>query len=469
MAAAIGSKNNERKLPGTASFPYFTQVERALCGVKLKFMMLKSIFSFWCLLACINLSVAQVDTVATLRSATEQLPDSFLVTGKPITGKAATYSSKADGSKTTNGEVFDNAQPTGASNRFPLGTWVKVTNLKNGKWALVRINDRTSKKRTAPLIQLSRSVVAKLGFLRTGTAAIKIEKTDINNYKSINKLDYLDSSVKKEIPRDTVKADVRAYTVTGKSVTGIASFYSSNLDGTLTSTGERYRNNKLTAASNNFPLNTWVKVTSLFNGRSVIVRINDRMHPRMKKKGRVVDLSRAAAAELDFMARGITKVKVETISWQKNAAIGQEMMDSTKAAADSVVDQVDSARLVHDTTELLANPVVTKPETTNAPLLGIASFYSSNLDGTKTATGEIFRNKKLTAASNQFPLNTWVRVTNLTNGRSVIVRINDRMHARMKARGRVVDLSRTAAQKLGFLKAGLTRVKVERVKKGSLN
>lgn len=100
---------------------------------------------------------------------------------------------------------------------------------------------------------------------------------------------------------------------------------------------------------------------------------------------------------------------------------------------------------------------------------GIASFYSTNLDGTKTATGEIYRNKKMSAASNHFKLNTWVRVTNLKNNRSVVVRINDRMHPRMKEKGRVVDLSRVAAQKLGFMKSGLTRVKVEPVKKGTLN
>ena len=97
-------------------------------------------------------------------------------------------------------------------------------------------------------------------------------------------------------------------------VTGIASFYSSNLDGTITATGETYRNNKMSAASNNFDLNTWVRVTNLQNNKSVIIRINDRMHPRMKKKGRVVDLSRIAAKKLDFIKNGLTKVKVEIVS-----------------------------------------------------------------------------------------------------------------------------------------------------------
>lgn len=96
-------------------------------------------------------------------------------------------------------------------------------------------------------------------------------------------------------------------------ITGKASFYSKNLHGTKTSTGERYDNNKLTAASNHFKLNTWVRVTNISNGESVTVRINDRMHPRMAKKGRVVDLSRIAAKKLDFIEKGITKVQVVQI------------------------------------------------------------------------------------------------------------------------------------------------------------
>lgn len=98
---------------------------------------------------------------------------------------------------------------------------------------------------------------------------------------------------------------------------------------------------------------------------------------------------------------------------------------------------------------------------------GIASFYSTSLDGTRTSTGEIYRHAKFTAASNHFKLNTWVRVTNLRNGHTVVVRINDHMHKKMSKRGRVIDLSRTAAKELGFVSRGLTRVKVEEVPEGT--
>ena len=91
-------------------------------------------------------------------------------------------------------------------------------------------------------------------------------------------------------------------------------------------------------------------------------------------------------------------------------------------------------------------------------LYGTASYYSNSFNGKKTANGEIYSNKKMTAACNVLPLGTWIKVTNLRNGKSVIVKTNDRLHTRMK---RVVDLSREAAEKLGYVKSGLTRVRVE--------
>jgi rare lipoprotein A len=89
---------------------------------------------------------------------------------------------------------------------------------------------------------------------------------------------------------------------------------------------------------------------------------------------------------------------------------------------------------------------------------GLASFYSNKFNGRKTANGEIFNNQKLTAAHNTLPLGTYVRVTNLRNKRSVVVKINDRLHHKNK---RIIDLSRAAATKLSFITSGLTRVKLE--------
>ena len=95
-------------------------------------------------------------------------------------------------------------------------------------------------------------------------------------------------------------------------------------------------------------------------------------------------------------------------------------------------------------------------------LYGIASYYADKFNGRTTANGEIYDGKKLTAACNTLPLGTWITVTNLSNNRSVIVKTNDRLHPRMT---RIVDLSRAAAEKLGFIRKGLTKVKVEVLEK----
>ncbi len=99
------------------------------------------------------------------------------------------------------------------------------------------------------------------------------------------------------------------------------------------------------------------------------------------------------------------------------------------------------------------------PEKDNPKIFyGIASFYANKFQGRKTANGEIFDQKKMTAACNVLPLGTWIRVTNLRNKKSVIVKINDRLHHKMK---RIVDLSKAGAIALNFVNSGLAKVKVE--------
>jgi rare lipoprotein A len=97
---------------------------------------------------------------------------------------------------------------------------------------------------------------------------------------------------------------------------------------------------------------------------------------------------------------------------------------------------------------------------------GTASFYANKFNGRPTATGEIFTQENLTAASNFFKFQSWVRITNLLNGKSVIVRINDRMHPDMAKKGRVVDLTKAAARELGCAVTGLIKVMVQKVPYG---
>lgn len=97
---------------------------------------------------------------------------------------------------------------------------------------------------------------------------------------------------------------------------------------------------------------------------------------------------------------------------------------------------------------------------------GIASFYGKNdgFHGKKTANGEIYDRETLTAAHRTAPFGSLLKVTNLSNGKSVVVRVNNRGPF---TRGRVVDLSFRAARDLGFVSRGLTRVKVERLGAGA--
>jgi len=89
---------------------------------------------------------------------------------------------------------------------------------------------------------------------------------------------------------------------------------------------------------------------------------------------------------------------------------------------------------------------------------GISSFYGPKFHGKLTANGEIFDMYGVTAAHKEFPFNTVVRVTNVNNGKSLIIRINDRGPY---VDGRILDCSFGAAKKLGFVGDGTTPVKIE--------
>ena len=92
----------------------------------------------------------------------------------------------------------------------------------------------------------------------------------------------------------------------------------------------------------------------------------------------------------------------------------------------------------------------------------MASFYDAKFQGRRTASGERFNNSALTAAHKSLPFGSLVKVTNVRNSKSVVVRINDRGPY---VRGRVIDLSKAAAKKIGLSRTGTARVKLEVLKK----
>jgi len=89
---------------------------------------------------------------------------------------------------------------------------------------------------------------------------------------------------------------------------------------------------------------------------------------------------------------------------------------------------------------------------------GTANFYGDKFQGKKTASGEVFDKNGLTASHKKLPFGTKVKVTNVENGKSVVVTVNDRMAASNPA---VIDVTHRAAEELDFAKSGTAKVKVE--------
>jgi len=93
---------------------------------------------------------------------------------------------------------------------------------------------------------------------------------------------------------------------------GIVSYYGHDFHGKLTSNGETYNMNAITAAHRTFPFGTKVRVTSLENNKTVIVRVNDR---GPFKEGRIMDLSMGAAKEIDLILNGTARARLEVLEW----------------------------------------------------------------------------------------------------------------------------------------------------------
>lgn len=94
--------------------------------------------------------------------------------------------------------------------------------------------------------------------------------------------------------------------------------------------------------------------------------------------------------------------------------------------------------------------------------VGLASYYGPGLNGEETASGEVFDQRKLVAAHRTLPLGSVVRVTNLENGRRVVLRVIDRgPFGKNHRKGCIIDVSKAAARQLGFVEDGLSRVRVD--------
>lgn len=122
---------------------------------------------------------------------------------------------------------------------------------------------------------------------------------------------------KNKKPSDSKKENVNVYhNLPGslETVTGYASYYADDFDGKKTANGETFNMYELTAAHKTYPFNTMIRVTNLSNGKTVIVRINDR---GPVPEDRIIDLSLGAAMQLDMLNSGVQKVQLDVIKWGK--------------------------------------------------------------------------------------------------------------------------------------------------------
>jgi rare lipoprotein A len=123
-----------------------------------------------------------------------------------------------------------------------------------------------------------------------------------------------ESRFEKRTPPPAENLDRYENTEPLETVKGIASYYADKYDGKITYSGEVYDMYGLSAAHPSYQMGTVIRVTNLFNDKSVIIRINDKMPSR---PDRIIDLSLGCAQELDMVNVGIQEVKVEVLEWGK--------------------------------------------------------------------------------------------------------------------------------------------------------
>ncbi|MDO4696525.1 MAG: septal ring lytic transglycosylase RlpA family protein [Neisseria sp.] len=150
-----------------------------------------------------------------------------------------------------------------------------------------------------------------------------------------------------------------------------------------------------------------------------------------------------------------------------NTAAWAQSVTGSEAAADGVAGLQVKAEPLHRTANMSYKVAGKRyypiKKVAGFNQTGKASWYGPGFHGRKTASGERFNMNALTAAHPTLPIPSYAKVTNLSNGKSVIVRINDRgpFHG-----SRILDVSKAAAQRLGFVAAGTANVKVEQIVPG---
>ena len=141
--------------------------------------------------------------------------------------------------------------------------------------------------------------------------------------------------------------------------------------------------------------------------------------------------------------------------------VGAQELQTPEPSAVKILEVSATVTAVETKAEAMKAEEVVIQETKSEGIVGIASYYAAKFHGRRTASGERFNSKVLTAAHLSLPFGTLLKVTNLRNMKSVIVRVNDRGP---HVRGRIVDLSRSAADLVDITRLGVARVEIEVLK-----
>ncbi|WP_201536419.1 septal ring lytic transglycosylase RlpA family protein [Psychrobacter ciconiae] len=157
----------------------------------------------------------------------------------------------------------------------------------------------------------------------------------------------------------------------------------------------------------------------------------------------------------------IDRVLTELTRQHDNASsLVKSARKPTSLALNSPLLASDTSQVSNDTDVLERLTAVASNSVSKFKQTGLASWYGRQFHGRKTASGDVFDMNGLTAAHRSLPLNCYVKVTNKDNGKSVVVKVNDRgpFHG-----NRVLDLSYGAAKRLGITNKGVGNVSIERV------
>ena len=162
----------------------------------------------------------------------------------------------------------------------------------------------------------------------------------------------------------------------------------------------------------------------------------------------------------ESMQAGISKKSVIDMDDSDEESEGEEMVDYNKKYSLPEADSYDGTYKVGNPYQIFGVSYVPQ-NYENYEEVGAASWYGDDFHGRPTANGETYNSSEMTAAHRTLPLPSLVRVTNLKNNKSVIVRVNDRGPF---AKNRIIDVSERAAIALGFRDTGTTDVKIELMK-----